>query len=221
MQQEFKFIPYRFDRLDEAEMVRRGREFHSRMSQRRSIREFSPEPIPMSVIETAIRTAGTAPSGANKQPWFFCIIEDPEIKHRIRLAAEEEESTNYEGRFTREWLEALAPFGTDANKEYLETAPVLIVVFKQTYEPTETGKRKNYYVNESVGMAMGLLIAALHTAGLAALTHTPNPMGFLNRILDRPGNETPVVIIPTGYPKQGCTVPDIRKKSPDEIMKNY
>lgn len=192
------------------------------MRRRRTVREFSPDPVPFELIELAIRTAGSAPSGANQQPWHFTIVSHDDIKRRIRFAAEEEERENYSGRFPDEWLEALAPLGTDWHKDFLETAPYLIVVFKIDYgieKQPDGGERriKHYYVNESVGIACGMLLAALHNAGLATLTHTPNPMGFLSEILERPKNEKPFLLIPVGYPAQGVKVPDITKKTFEEI----
>ncbi len=219
---EYPFIEYKFERLEEEQMLRRAQDFYTHMSSRRSVRQFAPDPIPMEVIEQAILTAGTAPSGAHKQPWFFAVVTDPEIKHRIRLAAEHEEKINYEQRFPEEWLRDLAIFGTDFIKEYLDIAPVLIVVFKENYRVDPEGKKlKNYYVNESVGIATGMLIAALHHAGLATLTHTPNPMEFLNEILDRPKNEVPIALMPVGYPAKGARVPNLKRKSLGEIMKRY
>lgn len=215
------FIPYRFSRLTEAETQKRSLEYYELMKSRRSVREFSPDPILPGVIENAIRAAGTSPSGANKQPWIFCVITDPDLKHRIRIAAEREEKENYESRFPEEWLADLRKLGTDFVKEYIDIAPVLVVVFKENYRIVNGKRRKNYYVNESVGIAVGFLIAALHVAGLATLTHTPSPMGFLNDILHRPKNETPIVLMPVGYPKEGARVPDLKRKSLDEIMSRY
>ncbi|MEE9186526.1 MAG: nitroreductase family protein [Bacteroidota bacterium] len=215
------FIPYRFSRLTEAEMQKRSLEYYELMNSRRSVREFSPDPIPPGIIENAIRAAGTSPSGANKQPWIFCIITDPDLKHRIRIAAEREEKENYESRFPEEWLADLRKLGTDFIKEYIDIAPVLVVVFKENYRIVNGKRHKNYYVNESVGIAVGFLIAALHVAGLATLTHTPSPMGFLNDILHRPKNENPIVLMPVGYPKEGARVPDLKRKLLDEIMSRY
>lgn len=221
MSKEPKFVPYHFARLPTSEMSTKIEQFYDLMKLRRTVREFSSEPIPDGVLEKAILTAGTAPSGAHKQPWFFSIVKDPEIKHKIRIAAEEEEKINYESRFPAEWLADLAIFGTDAVKEYIDTAPALIVVFKQSYRIIDDKKYKNYYVNESVGIAIGFLIAALHQAGLATLTHTPSPMGFLNEILARPKNEIAVVLMPVGYPKENTFVPNIERKSLSEILKVY
>jgi iodotyrosine deiodinase len=193
------------------------------LARRRSVRAFSPEPVPRRLVEEAIRVAGKAPSGANLQPWHFVLVEDPAVKRRIREAAEEEERENYARRMPAEWLERLAPLGTDEHKPYLETAPYLIVVFKVDYG-LETGpdgaerKVKHYYVNESVGIACGFLLAALTVAGLATLTHTPSPMGFLTRILGMPANHRPYLLIPVGYPAGGAQVPDIEKKALGEIL---
>jgi nitroreductase len=172
------------------------------------VREFDPRPVPREVIEQALLAAGSAPSGANQQPWFFCVIEDAERKRRIRAAAEQEEREFYAGKAPPEWLEALAPLGTDADKPFLEQAPLLIAIFAQKYGVREDGTRfSHYYVPESVGIATGFLIAALHHAGLATLTHTPSPMGFLNRICERPVSEKPVILLVVGYPRTGCRVP--------------
>jgi nitroreductase len=188
------------------------------MRTRRTVREFSSEPVPLELIERAVAIAGTAPSGANQQPWQFVIVSDPALKREIRLAAEAEERENYERRFPPEWLEALAPFGTDWHKEFLEEAPYLIVVFRIDYGLSSDGsKQKHYYVSESVGIATGFLLAALHVAGLATLTHTPNPMGFLAKICGRPANERAFLLIPVGYPRAGAVVPDIKKKTKEEI----
>ncbi len=216
------FIPLEFEIRRPDEMRRRAEDLYTLLNKRRTVREFSPEPIPLEVVREAIRTAGTAPSGAHKQPWFFCLVHDPEVKRRIREGAEHEERLNYSGRMSEEWLEDLLPFGTNADKEFLEIAPALIVVFKQVYRMGENGKRlKNYYVNESVGLAAGMLIAALHNAGLATLTHTPSPMKFLNAILERPANETPVLLIPVGFPASEAAVPNLSRKPLDQIMREY
>lgn len=219
------FVPLTFERLELRTQRARARQFHRRMKTRRTVRDFSPEPVPFELIQLAIETAGTAPSGANQQPWRFIVVANPEIKRQIRLAAEAEERENYERRFPDEWKQVLAPLGTDWHKEFLEVAPYLIVVFRLDYEEAPTalhdgtaGRRKHYYVMESVGIAVGLLLASLHQAGLATLTHTPNPMGFLNHILKRPKNEKPYLIIPVGYPANGAQVPDLKKKSLEEIM---
>ena len=190
------------------EMRRRVAEFHAEIRRRRTVRDFSARPVPRDIIEQAVLAAGTAPSGANMQPWHFVVVADPAIKRRIRAGAEEEERAFYHGRAPREWLDALAPLGTDEHKPFLEVAPYVIVVFALSYGVLPDGRRvKNYYVQESVGIAVGLLIAALHHAGLATLTHTPSPMGFLNDILGRPGNERPYLVLVTGYPADGARVP--------------
>lgn len=208
-----------FIHRDEDEMRQRATDFFDLMCSRRTVREFSDKPVPREVIEAAILTAGRAPSGANKQPWHFAVISDPDVKSRLRTAAEEEEREFYGGRATKEWLNDLEPFGTDAHKPFLEVAPWLIAVFRQSYGLDEdTGeKTKNYYVHESAGLAAGFLITALHNAGLATLTHTPSPMGFLNEVCGRPKNEHATMLIVAGYPADNVKVPDIAKKSLDEI----
>ncbi|MBA3972994.1 MAG: nitroreductase family protein [Candidatus Solibacter sp.] len=188
------------------------------MRTRRSVRDFSAEPVAVELIESAVRTAASAPSGANQQPWRFVVVSDPEIKRRIREAAEAEEKENYERRFPDEWLEALEPFGTDWRKPFLETAPYLIVVFRIDYGLDGERKIKHYYVQESVGIACGFLLAALHVAGLATLTHTPSPMGFLTEILDRPKNERPFLLIPVGYPAPEAEVPILAKKPIEDVL---
>jgi iodotyrosine deiodinase len=212
-------IPLEFERLPEDEMRRRAAANLERMRRRRSVRAFSPEPVPWEVVEAAVAAAGTAPSGANMQPWTFVAVTDPSLKRRIRSAAEEEERRNYDGRMSDEWLLALEPLGTDAEKPHLEDAPVVIVVFEQAYGLRADGTRiKHYYVRESVGIAVGLLLQAFHEAGLATLTHTPSPMGFLRNVLGRPENERAVVVIPVGYPAPGATVPEIAKKPLREYL---
>lgn len=212
-------IPLEFERLPEDEMRRRAAANLERMRRRRSVRAFSPEPVPWAVVEAAVAAAGTAPSGANMQPWTFVAVTDPALKRRIRAAAEEEERRNYDGRMSDEWLLALEPLGTDAEKPHLEDAPVVIVVFEQAYGLRADGTRiKHYYVRESVGIAVGFLLQALHEAGLATLTHTPSPMGFLRDVLERPDNERAVVVIPIGYPAPGATVPEIAKKPLREYL---
>ena len=216
---EPRFIPYRPGRLPPEEMLRRARELHAEMDCRRSVRRFAPEPVPRELIELAIRTASTAPSGAHRQPWRFVAVSDPETRRRIRVAAEEEERTSYlGGRMPPEWLEALLPLGTTWEKPYLEVVPWIVVVFEERYGLAPDGsRRKNYYTTESVGIACGLFIAALHHMGLATLTHTPSPMRFLAQILGRPANEKPLILFPVGYPAPDCEVPDLRRKSLDEV----
>jgi len=199
------------------EMRRRAGEFYALMARRRTVRDFSSRPVPRGVIEDCLRTAGTAPSGAHRQPWRFVVVLDPETKRRIREGAEEEERAFYAGRASVEWLEAIAPLQTGPEKPFLETAPVLIVIFAESYGLDRSGERvKNYYVQESVGIATGLLIAALHHVGLATLTHTPSPMGFLADLLGRPPNERPFLLLVVGYPGPGAMVPDLRRKSLSE-----
>lgn len=215
---EHQHVPLQFERLPPPEQLRASREFLKRMAARRSVRFISAEPVDFELIENAIRCASLAPSGANQQPWKFVVVKDPEIKRRIREAAEAEERESYEHRMPSDWLEALAPLGTDWHKEFLETAPYLIVVFRVDYGIIGETKIKHYYVQESVGIAAGFLLAALHLSGLATLTHTPSPMGFLASILDRPKNERPFLLIPVGLPAPDATVPAIRKKSLAEVM---
>ena len=200
------------------EMQERARTFREELQRRRTIRTFSKRPVPRAIIEECLRAAGTAPNGANMQPWHFVVVSDPDIKKQIREGAEKEERDFYERRAPEEWLEALAPLGTDWQKPFLEEAPYLIVIFGLSNTIKPDGKKlKNYYVTESVGIATGMLITALHHAGLASLTHTPSPMAFLNKILKRPANERPFLVLVVGYPAEGTTVPDISKKSLDEI----
>jgi len=205
-----------FRRLAPAEMTTRAAEFRAEIARRRSVRDFSPEPVPLDVVRDCIRAAATAPSGANKQPWTFVLVTDPDAKRRIREAAEKEEREFYGGRASERWLEDLAPLGTDASKPFLEQAPALIAVFAQKHG--READELHYYVNESVGIAVGFLLAALHHAGLATLTHTPSPMKFLRELLGRPDNERAYVLIPVGYPAPGCSVPDIAKKPLDQVL---
>ena len=219
----FPFHGLEFERLSPKEQLRRAAEFEARLKTRRSVRHFSSRPVPRELIDTALRIAACAPSGANQQPWHFVVVSDPEVKRQIRVAAEAEEKESYEHRMPDDWLAALAPLGTDWHKEFLETVPYLIVVFRQDYglEKNPDGserKVKHYYVQESVGIACGFLIAALHWAGLATLTHTPSPMGFLGRILRRPANEKAYLLLPVGYPADDAEVPDIGKKDLHEIV---
>ena len=199
-------------------MRKRASAFLEQSQGRRTVRDFSDRSVPRDIIEMCVLAAGTAPNGAHRQPWRFVIVSDPEIKRRIRLAAEDEEKEFYAGRAPDDWLEALAPLGTDETKPFLETAPYLIVVFAESYAVEENGeKTKNYYVTESVGIATGLLVTAIHTAGLASLTHTPSPMGFLNEILGRPENERAFLILVVGHPAEDATVPELHRKPLDEI----
>lgn len=204
----------------EAEMMQRARQFHLELKRRRTVRQFSSRPVPRAVIESCLRAATTAPSGANLQPWHFVVVSDPETKRRIRLAAEEEERHFYQHRAPQEWLDAVAPLGTDEHKPFLERAPYLIAIFAQKYGRLADGRRvKHYYPLESVGLATGMLIAALHVAGLATLTHTPSPMKFLNEILDRPkSSERPFLLLVAGYPDRNATVPAIGRKPLDDVL---
>jgi nitroreductase len=199
--------------FDDEERLARARQFADTMARRRTVRDFAPTPVPRAVIEACLQAAGSAPSGANQQPWSFVAVSDPALKQRIRLAAEAEEREFYERRAPGEWLQALAPLGTDADKPFLEIAPWLIAVFYERTGPEVDGhKAKRYYPHESTGIACGLLIAALHQAGLATLTHTPSPMAFLNELLERPRNEVPYLLLVVGHPTPDCRVPDIRRK---------
>jgi iodotyrosine deiodinase len=216
------FVPLPFVRLPLSESRARVEALRDLLRSRRSVREFAPDPVPLDLVDAAIEAAATAPSGANRQPWRFVVVGDPATKRRIREAAEAEEREFYERRATPEWKADLAPLGTGWRKPFLETAPWLVVVFALDWEPEprpdgSQHRHKNYYVQESVGIAVGMLLAALHAAGLATLTHTPSPMGFLGRLLDRPRNERPYVLVPVGYPASGAVVPAIRKKTLDEI----
>ncbi len=205
----------------EADLHTRSRAFYEAINTRRTVRDFSDRPVPRAVIENLIRAASTAPSGANKQPWTFCVVENPDLKRQIREAAEAEEHRSYTSRMSAEWLEDLKPIGTDWHKPFLETAPYLIIAFRQIYEPVGNTKRQNYYVMESIGLACGLLLAAIHDAGLVTLTHTPSPMDFLTRLLARPANEKPFLLIPVGYPAPGATVPNIKRKPLAEVLVWY
>ncbi len=213
------FVPLNTIKFFPDESLRRAREYYEFMNRRRSVREFSDRPVPRELIELAIRTAGTAPSGANRQPWKFVAVDDPEIKRKIRIAAEAEERESYEGgRMPPEWLEALQPLGTDWHKEFLEIAPWLVICFRESYGVKNDGSKiTNYYVQESAGIACGLFIAAIHNMGLVTLTHTPSPMGFLSKILGRPENEKPFILFPIGFPAENAKVPDIKRKRLEEI----
>ncbi len=213
-----RFVPYRPERLSPSEMEARAEAFFAELARRRSVRHFSDEPVPRRLVELAIRAAGTAPSGAHQQPWTFVAVSDPATKTRIREAAEAEERRSYESRMSDEWLEAIAPMGTDWQKPYLETVPWIVVLFAQQYgvDP-EGGKRKHYYVQESCGIAAGLFVAALHDMGLCTLTHTPSPMRFLGELLGRPAHERASILFPIGYASDDAVVPDLTRKSLDEI----
>ena len=210
-------IQYKTKELTASETSTAAKEFYQQMDTRRSVREFSDRPVSKEVIENLILTASSAPSGAHKQPWTFVAVSNPEIKKQIRAAAEKEEFENYNGRMSEEWLEDLKIFGTDDNKPFLEIAPWLIIVFKKAYDVKDGVKKKNYYVNESVGLASGLLLTAIHNAGLASLTHTPSPLNFLQKILNRPANERPFLLIPVGYPANDARVPELGRKGLEEM----
>lgn len=212
-------VPYRPARLPHDEAVARAAALRQRMEARRSVRMFSPDPVPERAVLDAIAVASTAPSGAHQQPWTFVLVADPAVRRRIREAAEAEERISYEGRLGDEWLDALRPLGTDAEKPHLTDAPYLIVVFQQRFAlDGDGGIRKHYYVDESVGIAVGMLLTALQVAGLAALTHTPSPMRFLGELLGRPRNEKAFAVIPVGYPADDCVVPDLRRKPLGEVL---
>ncbi|MCF8237443.1 MAG: nitroreductase family protein [Saprospiraceae bacterium] len=217
-----KFIPYTPEEYPLDAMQQRAEWFYHEVNGRRTLREFSDRPVPAALIRTLIMSASTAPSGAHKQPWTFCAVSDPKIKKAIREAAEKEEYENYHGRMSEEWLDDLRPFATDWKKPFLEIAPWLIIVFKKAYDLDQDGqKRKNYYVNESVGLACGVLLTAIHHAGLVSLTHTPSPMNFLQVILQRPENERAFLLIPVGYPAPSAQVPDIQRKTENQVIQWY
>lgn len=215
------FIPYTGATYTPEESLEKSKAFYEMMDKRRSLRHFSDRPVAKEVIEQIIMTASSAPSGAHKQPWTFCVVSDPAIKAEVRKAAEKEEFENYHGRMSDEWLEDLEAFGTDWHKPFLEIAPYLIVVFKKAYDIVDGEKQKNYYVNESVGLAAGFLLTAIHQAGLVSLTHTPSPMNFLQKVLKRPENERAFLLIPVGYPAENAEVPDIRRKPLDQVAVFY
>ncbi len=218
----YPFVSYAKETFSPEQMLQKSNEFYEWMDKRRTIRDFSPAPVPKQVIENIILTASTAPSGAHKQPWTFCVVSDAEIKKQIRQEAEKEEFESYNGRMPSAWLKDLRPLQTDWKKEFLETAPYLIIVFKKSYELEEDGsKGLVYYANESCGLACGFLLAAIHHAGLAALTHTPSPMNFLCTVLKRPKNEKPFLLIPVGYPAKECWVPDLKRKTIESIAAWY
>ena len=223
MSPQFNPVPLEFERLSAEQAAARLQEFSQTLLKRRTVREYSADPVPRALVEECIRVAGSAPSGANLQPWHFVLIESADVKRKIRKAAEDEEHQNYHGRMPQDWLDKLAHLGTDEHKPYLEIAPYLIVVFKIDYglvvgPDGEETKEKHYYVNESVGLATGFLLAALHMAGLATLTHTPSPMGFLSEILEAPKNYKPFLLIPVGYPADDAVVPSITKKPLGSIL---
>ncbi|GLV96263.1 MULTISPECIES: nitroreductase family protein [Streptomyces] len=217
--QPYRPTAYRPERMPQHESLARAAELRARMQERRTVRHFSPDPVPEQVVRDAVACASTAPSGAHQQPWTFVLVKDPAVRGQIRAAAEQEEELSYDGRLGDEWLAALRPLGTDAVKTHLTDAPALIVVFQQRYWLGPDGtKRKHYYVDESVGIAVGMLLSALHLSGLAALIHTPSPMRFLGHVLNRPANEKAFAVVPVGYPAADCTVPDLIRKSLDQVI---
>lgn len=218
----YSFELYDKERFNEAETISRSRVFYTWMNERRTCRDFSSKPIPRSVIEDIILTASSAPSGAHKQPWTFCVVNNPDIKKQIRIEAEKEEFESYNGRMPEAWKKDLLPLQTDWKKEFLETAPYLIIVFKKSYEiDSKANKTNTYYATESCGLACGFLLAAIHHAGLVALTHTPSPMNFLRKVLNRPVNEKPFLLIPVGYPANECWVPDLERKALNDVAVFY
>jgi len=221
-EKQYSFIPYISEEFDENEMLERSRGFHKWSEKRRSLRHFSSRPVPKEVMENIILTASTAPSGANRQPWVFCLISNAELKSKIRKLAEQEEKKSYESRMNKEWLEAIKPLGTNWIKEFIDVAPWIVVVLKKPYDVDENGeKRINYYVSESVGLASGFLLMAIHNAGLVALTHTPSPMNFIAKALDRPENERPFLLVPVGFAAADAQVPDLKRKSKDDVIEYY
>lgn len=218
----YPFVSYTHAVYSPEEMIRRSADFYHWIDKRRTVRDFSDKPIPFEVIQNIIKAASTAPSGAHKQPWTFCVVSDPLLKSEIRKAAEKEEKESYDNRMSEEWLNAIKPLQTDWQKPFIEVAPYLIVVFKKAYDLLPDGsKRTNYYVNESVGLACGFLLAAIHHAGLVALTHTPSPMNFLSTLLKRPENERPFLLIPVGYPHPETYVPNLERKPVNEVLIPY
>lgn len=218
---DYPFIPYQILHKSSEEMTTLSRDFYEFMNSRRSLRDFSDKAVSAEIIINLIKTAGTAPSGAHKQPWTFCAVSNKELKARIREMAEKEERESYSERMSEEWKKDLAPLGTDWHKEFIDVAPWIIVVFKKPYDIVNGEKKNNYYVSESVGLACGFLLAAIHQAGLVALTHTPSPMNFLSKILERPENERPFLLIPVGYPAEHAKVPDLKRKNPEDFIVFY
>jgi len=218
----YPFVRHFPETLSESEMIKKSESFYQWMNKRRTVRDFSDKPIPKEVINSIILTASTAPSGAHKQPWTFCVVSNPDIKKQIRTEAEKEEYESYTIRMSEEWLKDIKPLQTDWHKPFLEIAPYLIIVFKKIYDLGSEGQKgTNYYVTESVGLACGFLLAAIHNAGLVALTHTPSPMNFLSKILKRPENERPFLLVPVGYPGKETFVPDIQRRKLEEVTAYY
>lgn len=218
----FPFISYVQESVNDSEMIERSRAFYQKIDQRRSVRDFSDTPVPKEVMENIIMAASTAPSGAHKQPWTFCLISNAALKSKLRALAEEEEKKSYSGRMSDEWLEDLAPLGTDWVKEFIDVAPWIVVIMKRAYEINADGtKKNNYYVSESVGLAAGFFLLAVQNAGLVALTHTPSPMNFISKVLNRPENERPFLLIPVGHPSKNAEVPSLTRKSIDQVIHYY
>lgn len=218
----YTFVEYTRDTYEPQEMIERSSTYFHWLDSRRTVRDYSDKPVPKEVIENIIKSASSAPSGAHKQPWTFCVVSNPELKEKIRIAAEEEEKESYSRRMSDEWLEDLEHLGTNWEKPFLEIAPYLIIVFKRAYDLDKNGKKNNnYYVNESVGLASGFLLTAIHNAGLVGLTHTPSPMAFLTKILGRPENERPFLLIPVGYPADETFVPELTRKTVEEVSVFY
>lgn len=221
-QQVFPFIDFKRESYEPEEMIQRSENFLQWADERRSVRDFDSKPVPKKVMQNILMTASTAPSGAHKQPWSFCLISNKELKSKLRSLAEEEEKKSYDGRMSEEWLKDLEPLGTDHVKEFIDVAPWIVVVMKKAYDLDAEGeKRNNYYVNESVGIATGFLLMAVHHAGLVALTHTPSPMNFIAKALERPENERPFLLIPVGYPANNARVPDLKRKGKNEVIHYY
>lgn len=219
---EHPYIPYKGDDFSNEEMIERSKSFFDWADKRRSVRDFDSKPVPKEVMENILMTASTAPSGAHKQPWTFCLISNDSLKSKLRALAEEEEKKSYAGRMSDEWLEDLAPLGTDWQKEFIDIAPWIVIVMKRAYEFNEDGsKHNNYYVSESVGLASGFLLMAVHQAGLVALTHTPSPMNFIAKALERPENERPFLLIPVGFPTKDAMVPDLSRKTKGDVIEYY
>ncbi|MGM5470938.1 nitroreductase family protein [Flavobacteriaceae bacterium LMO-SS05] len=217
----YRHIRYQNEAISQAASLVNSAQFYEWLETRRSVREYEPKPVPKALIENIIKSASTAPSGAHKQPWTFCAVSNAQLKSKIRLAAEEEERENYASRMSERWRQDLAPLGTDTHKPFIEEAPWIIVVFKRVYEHEHNEKHNNYYVNESVGIACGMLITAIHHAGMVTLTHTPSPMNFLAKLLQRPANERAYLLLPVGYAKQPVYVPDLKRKALDEVAVFY
>lgn len=215
------FIPYSGNTYTTEKLIEKSQEFYEFVQKRRTVRDFSDREVPREVIKNILMSASTAPSGAHKQPWTFCAVSNSELKSIIRKAAEEEEYKNYHGRMSEEWIKDLFPFGTDWNKPFIDIAPWVIIIFRKSYDIIDGKKRKNYYVQESVGIATGFLLNAIHNAGLVALTHTPSPMNFLGKILERPENEKPFLLIPVGYPTENAEVPQLERKKEEDVIVWY